>query len=213
MNLNGRLSYTGNVRGSMGASLVANVEANPAGAASEILTKIRVGDTIYKIPSGGGGGGTSDYNDLINKPKINGVGLIDNLTSNDLGLQPEINFPGDSSKFLDGDGNFTTPPTGYTPINYSTSEQDTGLKWIDGNEVYQKTYTGTVASTISIDQNIKIIEISGGLTDNNGDYYVPIQWGTGGAYAAVHQSNDGVLSINTTTDRSKYIITVKYTKS
>ena len=58
-----------------------------------------------------GGGGTTDYNDLTNKPMINGIGLIDNKTANDLGLQEEIDFPQDPTKYLDGEGNFTTPPT------------------------------------------------------------------------------------------------------
>ena len=37
----------------------------------------------------GGGGGTSDYNDLDNKPKINNVTLSGNKNSHDLGLMPE----------------------------------------------------------------------------------------------------------------------------
>ena len=37
----------------------------------------------------GGGGGTSDYNDLDNKPSINNVTLSGNKTSHDLGLMPE----------------------------------------------------------------------------------------------------------------------------
>jgi hypothetical protein len=36
--------------------------------------------------SGGGGGGTSDYNDLTNKPQINGVPLIGNKSTSDLGI-------------------------------------------------------------------------------------------------------------------------------
>ena len=35
---------------------------------------------------GGGGGGTSNYNDLSNKPSINGVTLSGNKTSEDLGI-------------------------------------------------------------------------------------------------------------------------------
>lgn len=58
-----------------------------------------------------GGGGTTNYNDLTNKPMINGIGLIDDKTANDLGLQEEIDFPQDPTKYLDGEGNFTTPPT------------------------------------------------------------------------------------------------------
>lgn len=31
----------------------------------------------------------------------------------------------------------------YTPISYSTEEQDTGLTWVDGNHIYQKSFTRT----------------------------------------------------------------------
>lgn len=145
MNLNGRLSSTGSVHGSMGASLVANVEANPAGAASEILTKIRVGDTIFKIPSGGGGGGVTSYSLLSDKPKINNHTIDGDMTSANLDLQDKIVFPGDGTKYLDGNGNFSTPDAG--GVNYSTSEQDTGLKWIDDRPIYQKTWILTIPNT------------------------------------------------------------------
>lgn len=112
MNLNGRLSFTCNVSGSMGAQLVANVEANPSGAPSQTLVSIRVGDVIYSIPSGGGGSGTSDYNALNNKPKVNNVTLSGDMTLADLGIQPAISFPGDGSKYLDGNGSFSTPAAG-----------------------------------------------------------------------------------------------------
>lgn len=39
-----------------------------------------------EMKPGGGGGGTSDYNDLTNKPSINNVTLSGNKTSSDLGL-------------------------------------------------------------------------------------------------------------------------------
>ena len=42
---------------------------------------------VYKLSEGGsGGGGTSNYNDLTNKPSINGVTLTGNKTTNDLGI-------------------------------------------------------------------------------------------------------------------------------
>lgn len=37
-------------------------------------------------------------------------------------------------------------------VNYSTAEQDTGLKWIDGRTIYQKSYEGT-SDTIRLDYN------------------------------------------------------------
>lgn len=40
-----------------------------------------------KIDSGGGGGGTKNYNDLTNKPQINNVELAGNKSSEDLNIK------------------------------------------------------------------------------------------------------------------------------
>ena len=45
-----------------------------------------------RINSTGGSGGTSNYNDLSNKPKINNVELNGNKSLNDLGIQPKGNY-------------------------------------------------------------------------------------------------------------------------
>lgn len=50
-----------------------------------------------------------------------------------------------------------TPAAG--GINYSTEEQDTGLKWIDGKEIYQITLTGTTGAVAST--GITVIDLSG----------------------------------------------------
>ena len=42
--------------------------------------------TEWEFKTGGGGGGTTDYTDLDNKPKINNITLTGNKTSTDLGL-------------------------------------------------------------------------------------------------------------------------------
>ena len=42
--------------------------------------------TIHSIGGGGGTGGTTDYNDLTNKPKINNVEIKDNVSLDSLGL-------------------------------------------------------------------------------------------------------------------------------
>ena len=44
------------------------------------------------IEIGGGSGGTSNYNALTNKPKINNVELKGNKSLNDLGIQPAGNY-------------------------------------------------------------------------------------------------------------------------
>lgn len=219
MNLNGRLSFTGNVSGSMGAQLVADVEANPSGAPSQTLVSIRVGDVIYSIPSGGGGGGTSDYNALNNKPKVNNIVLSGDLTLADLGIQPAISFPGDGSKYLDGNGSFSTPDTG--GLNYSTSEQDTGLKWIDGSTVYQITFSGALsgnAGTIDISAlNVKQGWVCDGFYDigvtelSLNEYIGP----SSGTYTHV---NSGLIPAYidlrcTVASNANYVITMKYIKN
>lgn len=55
----------------------------------------------------GGGGGTSDYTDLANKPQINGVTLTENMSSADLGLQAEITANNKLSSDLVDDANAT----------------------------------------------------------------------------------------------------------
>ena len=51
---------------------------------------MQTASTIDSIELGGGGSGTTDYNDLDNKPQINGVTLSGNKSSSDLGLQDAI---------------------------------------------------------------------------------------------------------------------------
>lgn len=134
-NLSGFLSFHGNVSGQMGSNLITNVEANPSGTPTEILTSIRVGDVIYSIPSGGGGGGgTNNYNELLNKPKINNVVLSGELSLSDLGIYNPVVMTGatnssdgaagyapkplmgDEDKFLKGDGTWTEIPLEPAPV-------------------------------------------------------------------------------------------------
>ena len=55
------------------------------------MTPLRTKQAILANKSGGGSG-TSNYNDLENKPKINGVILEGNKTSSELGLTGDKNF-------------------------------------------------------------------------------------------------------------------------
>ncbi len=56
------------------------------GATGTYLKKKSDADFDFEWASGGGGGGTSNYNDLINKPQINGNTLSGNKTSSQLGI-------------------------------------------------------------------------------------------------------------------------------
>lgn len=63
--------------------------------------------------------------------------------------------------------NMPTPSGG---IDYSTQEQDTGLKWIDGKNIYQITLTGSGSSdyTLPIDlTNLNIIDYKGIWIDSD----------------------------------------------
>lgn len=61
-----------------------------------------------------GVGGTSDYNELENKPSINGVTLEGNVSGFDIGIYP--------------------------PVNYSFTPQNTFIRWVDGKEIWQRVF-------------------------------------------------------------------------
>jgi len=105
----------------------------------------------------GGGGGTSDYTDLTNKPQINGVTLSGDKDSEDLGIVWEgtqsqydaiVTKDPNTTYFItdasDGGDNFQ-------PIIYSNIEREIGV-WTDGKPLYQQTFTKTV--TCGSDQNV-----------------------------------------------------------
>lgn len=66
-------------------------------------------DTYYRLKGdnswvkitigGGGGGGTTDYNQLTNKPSVNGVELVGNRSSDDLDVSPESRVEGEQLIF------------------------------------------------------------------------------------------------------------------
>jgi hypothetical protein len=68
-----------------------NVVANPEGTASDSLTKIEIGETIYSIS--GGSGGASSYTELDDKPTMNGHTIIGDMVSSDLGLAVHLIYP------------------------------------------------------------------------------------------------------------------------
>ena len=75
-----------------------NVEVNLNDINDVDITSAADGQTLvydatsHKWVNGAGGGGTTDYTDLSNKPSVNGVTLSGNKTSADLGLQSELTF-------------------------------------------------------------------------------------------------------------------------
>lgn len=95
--------------------------------AGQNVTIDQVGNTLTINSTGGGSGGTSDYTDLSNKPKINNVELSGNKTTSDLGIViPTV--PTNVSAFTNDAG-------------YLTSHQDISGK-LDTSKV-KSTYSTT----------------------------------------------------------------------
>ena len=174
----------------------------------------RIADAIY----GGMAGGGSLTVD------VTGVGDMQGATANTDGVHGLVPQPlqGDEDKVLKGDGTWgTVQATG--GIDYSTSEQDTGLKWIDGKSIYQKTFsfTGvrnpndwTYVDTISnLETPIKtecLIDyynnIAGGIVWTFGYDYIRsmVNPNDGSVYYYASQLGSGTANI---------VITVWYTKT
>lgn len=116
-----------------------------------------------------------------------------------------------------------------TQLDYSTSEQDTGQKWVDGKAIYQKTVsTGVMPNTTSkgiahgITGYTNFISITGWTT--NGSIWTPLPYvGNLSPLGVVVVSNNVLLAVSgadiliqTASDRSSYTtsyVTLRYTKA
>ena len=78
----------------MGESRIENIlEATIAGEPYTDDAQSRIEELLIELKAaieGGGGGGTSDYTQLSNKPQINSIELTGDKSSSDLGLQDTI---------------------------------------------------------------------------------------------------------------------------
>lgn len=83
---------------------------------------------------GAQGGITTDYKELGNKPKINNVTLVDNISLEDLGVQPVGEYI--TEEDLDNKGYLTAVPTGYV-----TEEELNSYNFL--TEVPEDYYTNT----------------------------------------------------------------------
>lgn len=66
----------------------------------------RVEELLLELDTGGGGGGTTDYNQLSNKPTLNGVTLQGNLKSADVKVEGDYDTtynPDDESIIISQD--------------------------------------------------------------------------------------------------------------
>lgn len=122
----------------------------------------------------GGGGGTSDYNDLSNKPSINNVTLSGNKTSHDLGLMPETTLA-DVATSGDYDDLINKPVIPDMTDYYNKTETDTLLDdKVNQSQISQETVIYSESGTINVAR-----VIGDGQTGHNnvkrlriGPYYV-----------------------------------------
>ena len=118
---------------------------------NDLVPIVQGGETKKALASafGGGGGGTSDYTNLSNKPSINSVTLTGNKTSGDLNLVGT----GDIATTIDS-ASTNSQVAGAKAVydatldNYSTTEQMIGT-WIDGKPLYRKIVTNAFPQVTS----------------------------------------------------------------
>lgn len=106
-----------------------------------------------KLKNSGGAGGTSDYNALTNKPKINGVEVSGNKTSADYKISAQVTQVGHGTT----DTTFTLPPNQYhtwgevasltITLGAGTSGQANGY-WFSFD-------SGDTATTLSLPETVK----------------------------------------------------------
>jgi len=111
---------------------------------------------------GAQGGVTTDYKELGNKPKINNVTLVDNVSLEDLGVQPVGEYI--TEEVLDNKGYLTAVPTGYVteeelnsynfltevPEDYYTNTQNEGI-YAKKEELNNKQNILTAGDNITIE--------------------------------------------------------------
>lgn len=115
----------------------------------------------------------------------------------------------------------------YTNIvrNYNTNEQPTGQKWIDGKDIYFKTYSNiqlTNNTPVVVDSDFgganNIIDmrvILDGISSNTRKQYISNSYNEGGSYSVFPEVNGDSLQIVVRGDWSNYTaaVVVYYTKT
>lgn len=102
-------------------------------------------------------------------------------------------------------------------VNYSTTEQNTGLKWIDGKDIYQKTFSLTFSSSFltvdltSLNIETVIPKIEGGVYDSLGGF-VPFDYES---TTSIYMSSVTNMSVNNGfySSRPNGYATIFYTKA
>ena len=124
-----------------------------------IGTGLNLDDNGELTATGGGSGGTTNYNDLSNKPQINGNTLSGNKTSAQLGLASASDIPTVPITAIQKNGTDITPVSGTVNITVPTTAAD----------VSALPDTTKYAAALSLTINSSTFVMTGQLKDQNGD--------------------------------------------
>lgn len=101
-------------------------------------------------------------------------------------------------------------------MDYSTTEQVTGQKWIDGKPIYQKTFNLTfITNQLDVDLTAlsveSVVKIDGGVYNLSGSF---VPFGYESAVSA-YTSTASNIHINNiySSDRTNGYVTIQYTKT
>ena len=140
-------------------------------------------------------------------------GIINmDFDQNESGLVPGYSV-GDAGKILSTNG-WINPPT-YTPPSYSTTEQNTGQKGLDGSDIYFRTFTGTSSSTqFTLGINVKeIYGINGYILKDSYKFIYPYRDTSDFINASITPSKDVRFTTSNYFSGGDYMFTVYYTKN
>lgn len=176
---------------------------------SSVFDALQLQRIAQAIEDGYAGGGTLTVD-------VTGAGDMQGATAGTAGVHGLVPAPqaGDQDKVLTGAGTWEDLPAS-GGVDYSTSEQDTGLKWIDGKNVYQQTVvslnvaSATVVLPLTIDT---IINVEWMVYDADNNQWITSNIISNTYMVCVYYYNGGVYIEYRGTNNVNLYATIKYTK-
>ena len=142
----------------------------------EVLNPLGVGVNVDGVVIERGGGGTSDYDALYNKPSINGVELEGNKTTSELGIVIPANTSdlNNDSGFITGiDSSDVTTALGYTPYNASNPSGYVNASQAANAAPVQSVNGQTGNVTVSVPTKVSQLQNDSGYLTTETDPTVP----------------------------------------
>ena len=129
-------------------------------------TTITINNGVISSSGGSGEAGTTNYNDLLNKPQINGVELSGNKTLDNLGIQAKGDYALKSSiptktSQLTNDSNFLTEHQDISNLA-TKSELNNKVDKVSGKQLSTNDFTTDLKNKLdSVDVNAKVYSVNG----------------------------------------------------